>query len=77
MKATKHRGIKIVPVKVTRYEVRDLTGKVLAKFSSTSAARAWISGFATANERAMKRAGIEPPAKTPAAKKPAKKEPEA
>lgn len=41
----KHRGIKIVPVKVTRYEVRHADGRKLKTFASPKAARAWIDGY--------------------------------
>jgi hypothetical protein len=42
---TKHRGVKIVPVKITRYEVRTVDGHKLKSFSSTASARAWIDGY--------------------------------
>lgn len=58
----KHKGIKIVPVKVTRYEVRDVSGQKLKTFSNASAARAWIDGYMSASDRAAKAAGATPPA---------------
>jgi hypothetical protein len=44
----KHRGVKIVPVKTTRYEVRTVDNRVLKTFSTTSGARHWIDGYSKA-----------------------------
>jgi hypothetical protein len=44
----KHRGVKIVAVKITRYEVRTVDNRKLKTFGSTSQARAWIDGYVEA-----------------------------
>ena len=44
----KHRGVKIVPVKMTRYEVRTVDNRTLQTFSTTAKARAWIDGYSKA-----------------------------
>jgi hypothetical protein len=41
----KHRGVKIVPVKITRYEVRTVDGRKLMTFGTPASARAWINGY--------------------------------
>ena len=41
----KHRGVKIVPIKITRYEVRDVSGHKLKTFASASSAKHWIDGY--------------------------------
>lgn len=46
----KYRGVRIVPTKVTRYEVRDPTGKKLKTFARADTARAWIDGFLKASD---------------------------
>lgn len=53
-KAIRHRGVKIVPIKITRYEVRDITGKVMATFSTATAAKAWVRGYQAAADRGRK-----------------------
>jgi hypothetical protein len=35
---------RIVPVKVTEYEVRDITGKRIKRFKDRKTANAWVSG---------------------------------
>ena len=41
----KHRGVKIVPVKIIRYEVRTVDNRKLKAFGSTASAKAWIDGY--------------------------------
>ena len=63
--AIKHRGVKIVPVKTTRYEVRTVDNRKLMTFSTTASAKAWINGYLKAfNDLAPKAA---PPAPVEAA----------
>ena len=56
----KHRGVKIVPVKVTRYEVRTVDNRKLKSFSTPAGARHWIDGYSKAIRDFTP---IEPPAK--------------
>lgn len=56
MAATKYRGVRIVPVKVVKYEVRDPTGHVLHRTSNTAAARAWVNGYLAASAQALREA---------------------
>lgn len=60
----KRNGIKIVAVKVVRYEVRTVDGKRMRSFASKAAANAWADGFAKAYDqlapRAAKAAAKEP-----------------
>lgn len=56
----KHRGVKIVPVKVTRYEVRTVDNRKLKSFSTPAGARHWIDGYSKAIKDFTP---IEPPAR--------------
>jgi len=56
----KHRGVKIVPVKITRYEVRTVDNRKLKSFSTPAGARHWIDGYTKAIHDFTP---IEPPAK--------------
>jgi hypothetical protein len=51
----KYRGVKIVPVKVTRYEVRTVDNRKLKSFGATATARAWIDGYVTAVDKLVPR----------------------
>jgi hypothetical protein len=44
----KHRGVKIVTRKVTRYEVQTVDGRKLKTFASAGKARSWIDGYVKA-----------------------------
>lgn len=64
----KHRGVKIVPVRTTRYEVRTIDGRKLKAFGSTTSARAWIDGYMKAfNDLTPKQAPrpVEAPVEKP------------
>jgi len=63
----KHRGVKIVPVKITRYEVRTVDNRKLKSFSSTSSAKAWIDGYMKAYTDLTPRAAPAPVEAPPAA----------
>lgn len=43
---------KIVPVKYTRYEVRNFLGKVVARFRTERDAKNWIKGYLAASDKA-------------------------
>lgn len=64
MATIKFKGTRIVPVKVTRYEVRDPTGKVMHKAGTASACKQWVTGYLTALDKAAKEVAAQPP-KTP------------
>lgn len=68
---TKYKGVRIVSVKVVKYEVRDPTGHTLHRASSSAAARSWVNGYLTASARALKQADVPapPPAKAPRARR--------
>ena len=59
MKTIKHKGVRIVPVKVIRYEVQDPTGKKLKTATRLDTAKAWIDGFVAAADRAARSAGAK------------------
>ena len=50
----KHKGVRIVPVKVVKYEVRDVTGRVMHRAATAAGARAWINGYLAASAKARK-----------------------
>jgi hypothetical protein len=43
--AIKYRGVKIVPVKITRFEVRTVDNRKLKSFSNSASARSWVDGY--------------------------------
>lgn len=56
MATIKYKGVRIVPVKVTKYEVRDPTGHVMHRAGTHSAAKQWVNGYFTASAQALKEA---------------------
>lgn len=70
---TKYKGVRIVSIKVVKYEVRDPTGHVMHRAATSTAARQWVNGFLAASSRALKQVEPEavPAAKPKRTKKPA------
>ena len=63
--AIKHRGVKIVPIKITRYEVRDVSGHKLKTFASASSAKHWIDGYFKAYNDLTPKTVAPAPVETP------------
>lgn len=70
MATIKYKGVRIVPVKVTRYEVRDPTGHVMHKAPTPAAARQWVNGYFTASAQALKEAAAVAAVKPKRTRKP-------
>ena len=48
--------MKIATVKITRFVVRDATGKTVKTFSTKAAAKSWLAGYLKAHETMRKMA---------------------
>jgi hypothetical protein len=42
---TKYRGVKIVPVKIVKFEVRTVDNRKLQTFGTSAKAKAWVDGY--------------------------------
>ena len=60
--AKRYRGVKIVPVKVIRYEVRTVDNRKLKSFISRTAATSWVDGYLKAYDQLTPKVAA-PPAK--------------